>query len=438
MMSQNAELAMANAFVPGRAQLDDQTEAMIARRGQLLGPAYRLMYEHPLHFVKGEGSWLIDANGRRYLDFYNNVTSLGHCHPAVVEAISRQVGTLATNTRYLQDTILELAERLLATMPKGLQAGRGQMMLTCTGSEANDLAYRIAKVVTGGTGVVVTATAYHGITDAVAAFSPSLGSGVVVPDWVAQVPAPGEVGASTPEEFAQAVERAIQELAGCGHRPAMLIVDTMFTSDGILPLTPGFLAPAVAVLRRAGGIFVADEVQPGFARTGAHFWGFQRHGLLPEIVTMGKPMGNGHPVAGLVAQQDVLREFGLKSRYFNTFGGNTVSCAAALSVLKVIEEKKLQQNAGLMGERFRAGLLEIAQSGEIITEVRNAGLMFGVQLCDKSTTTAIVNGLRNKGLLVSACGQRHDTLKIRPPLTVTTGEIDGAIMTIRDVLAGLS
>lgn len=430
--------AMANAFTPGKIELSPETERLIERRARLLGPAYRLMYDEPLHFVKGEGVWLIDAAGRRYLDAYNNVTSLGHCHPAVVQAITQQVATLATNTRYLQEGILALAERLLASMPPEL----GHVMLTCSGSEANDLAGRIAKAVTGGTGIIVTETAYHGITDAVAQFSPSLGPSVELGVHVTRVPAPGASGAEGAAGFGAAVEGAITRLRRHGIRPAMLIVDTLFTSDGVRTGPDGFLAPAVEAIRRAGGLFVADEVQAGFARSGDCFWGFQRHGVVPDIITMGKPMGNGQPVAGIAVRPDVVAEFGRNARYFNTFGGNSVSCAAALTVLRVIETEELQDNARAMGARLTAGLRDLAARYPLVEEPRGAGLMVGVEICrdkspDKSTTTRIVNGLRARGVLVSACGKDQNVLKIRPPLIIDEAGIDLINATLALVLEDL-
>ena len=428
-----ADTAMANAFVPGKVALDPAAQALVERRARLLGPAYRLMYDEPLHFVRGEGAWLIDPAGRRYLDAYNNVTSLGHCHPGVVEAIRAQVGVLATNTRYMHETILSLAERVLATMPAEL----GHVMLTCTGSEANDLAWRIARGFTGGIGIIVTGTAYHGITDAVAQFSPSLGASVDLGRHVATVPAPGDPGAEGPQGFAAAVERAIADLRRHGIRPAMLIVDTMFTSDGVRPDPAGFLAPAVEAVRRAGGLFVADEVQPGFARTGAHFWGFQRHGVVPDIVSMGKPMGNGQPIAGIAVRGEVVAEFGRTSRYFNTFGGNAVSCAAALAVLDAIEGEGLQANAAQMGARLVGRLEALAQRHATITAVRGAGLMIGVEIADGQATARIVNGMRDAGVLISSCGKDHNVLKIRPPLIVGATEIDLVADTLGKVLETL-
>jgi len=436
------DLNMVNAYVPGRADVEPATAAMIARREALLGPAYRLMYERPLHIVRGEGAWLIDPQGRRYLDAYNNVTSLGHCHPSVTEAISRQVQTLATNTRYLNDTILHLAERLLASVP-GTELAH--LMLTCTGSEANDLAYRIAKVRTGGTGVIVTQTAYHGITDAVSQFSPSLGVTVDLGAHVRLVPAPRlyhAEGSNLSEHFTRDVEAAIDDLRRHGIKPAALIVDSLFTSDGILPEPAGVLKGAVDAIKRAGGVFVADEVQSGFGRTGEHLWGFQRHGVVPDMVTMGKPMGNGQPIAGLLATADALAEFGQRSRYFSTFAGNTVSCAAALAVLDTIERDRLVQHAAEVGNILRDGIAALAARHEAIGDVRGAGLMIGVELVrdrssrapDRTLTSQVVNLMRDKGVLISACAMGHNVLKIRPPLVLSAEHAGVVIQALNEAL----
>ena len=437
-MKSTTDLNMVNAYIPGRADVGPVTAAMIERRDALLGPAYRLMYEHPLHIVRGEGVWLIDPQGRRYLDVYNNVASLGHCHPAVTEAICKQAQTLATNTRYLHDTILELAERLLATVP---ETDLAHLMLTCTGSEANDVAYRIAKVRTGGTGVIVTETAYHGFTDAVSQFSPSLGATVDLGAHVRLVPAPRlyhAEGADLGERFTRDVEAAIADLQRHGIKPAALIVDSLFTSDGILPGPAGFLKGAVDAIKRAGGIFIADEVQPGFGRTGEHMWGFQRHGLIPDIVTLGKPMGNGQPVAGLLATADVLAEFGKNSRYFNTFAGNTVSCAAALAVLDTIEKERLVQHAAKVGKILHDGIATLATRHEAIGDVRGAGMFVGVELVsdraartpDRELTSRVVNLMRDKGVLLSACAMGHNVLKIRPPLVLSAEQAAMVIETL--------
>lgn len=441
-MKSTTDLNMVNAYIPGRANLAPVTAAMIERRDALLGPAYRLMYEHPLHIVGGEGVWLIDPEGRRYLDVYNNVASLGHCHPAVTEAICRQVRTLATNTRYLHDTILELAERLIATVPETELA---HLMLTCTGSEANDLAYRIAQARTGGTGVIVTETAYHGFTDAVSKFSPSLGVTVDLGAHVRLVPAPRlyhAEGADLSQRFTRDVEAAIADLRRHGIKPAALIVDSLFTSDGILPEPAGLLKGAVEAIQQAGGLFIADEVQPGFGRTGEHMWGFQRHGVMPDIVTLGKPMGNGQPIAGLLATADVLAKFGKDSRYFNTFAGNTVSCAAALAVLDTIEKEGLLQHAAKVGKILRDGIAALADRHEAIGDVRGAGMFVGVELVsdratrtpDRELTTRVVNRMRDRGVLLSACAMGHNVLKIRPPLVLSAQEAQLVIETLDEAL----
>lgn len=413
--------AMVNAFVEGAVELDETTAGMIARRKRLLGPAYRLMYERPLHFVRGEGVWLFDPDGNAYLDAYNNVTSIGHCHPTVVEAIRDQVGRLATNTRYLHGAVLDYAERLLATMPDQI----GHLMFTCTGSDANDLAVRIAQSYTGGKGIIVTETAYHGITQAVSEFSPSLGPNVDLGVHVRCVPAPDSYrSADVAGEFTAAVEAAIQDLKRHGIKPALFICDGIFASDGVFDAPAGVIRGAVEAIRAAGGVYIADEVQCGFGRTGEAMWGFQRHGVIPDIVTMGKPMGNGYPVAGVAARPEVLADFGRKARYFNTFGGNAVAVAAAAAVLDVIEDEGLLANATDVGAYLKDGFRQLATRYPVIGDVRGAGLFLGVEIVsdpvaktpDAAIATRIINGLRDEHVLISGCAKAANVLKIRPPL----------------------
>lgn len=420
--------AMPNAYRAGKGNLPPEDEALVARRQRLLGPAYRLFYETPVHLVRGEGVWLYDKAGRAYLDTYNNVASVGHCHPHVVAATARQAAVFASHTRYLHDGILEYAERLLGYFPPEL----GQVMFTCTGSEANDLAFRIARAQTGGTGFIVTENAYHGVTHAIAGMSPSLGPGVDLGEHVRLVPAPdplrmGDVAA----EFAAGVQAAIDDLRRHGIKPAALIVDTVFSSDGVFVDPPGFLAPAVEAIRAAGGLFIADEVQPGFGRTGGSMWSFQRHGLLPDMVSLGKPMGNGYPVAGLVMKPEVIAAFGSKARYFNTFGGNAVAAATALAVLEVIENEGLMDNAAKVGAAFRDGLLALAKDHAALGPIRAAGLFLGAEIVrdgdpmapDASRTAQVVNRLREAGVLISATGPRANVLKIRPPLVFSAENV---------------
>ncbi len=367
---------------------------------------------------------MYDAEGRRYLDAYNNVPVVGHCHPYVVDALARQARVLNTHTRYLAEEPLALAERLLATLPREI----GNVVYACTGSEVNDLAVRISKVVTGGTGFVITDFAYHGTTDVIAGMSPEDGT-ALGPGVYAVAPPLGPDGAA---KFGQRVRQCIEVMRAAGIRPAALLVDTIFSSDGVAADPAGFLAPAVAEIRAAGGLFIADEVQPGFGRTGEHMWGFQRHGVTPDLVTMGKPMGNGHPIAALAARPDLLETFARDRKYFNTFGGNSVSCAVALAVLDVIENERLIANAHTNGEHLRQGLVRLAQQLPWIREIRGAGLFWGVELAEnpqsglagRQEAARVVNDLRRRGVLVGATGRGGNVLKIRPPLTIGRTEVD--------------
>lgn len=430
---------MINAYDGKSAQLSDEERALIARRERLLGPAYRLFYRNPVHFVRGEGVWLYDPEGNAYLDAYNNVVSVGHCHPHVVEAIARQAATLNTHTRYLNEGVIAYAERLLAKLPPALS----HILFTCTGSEANDLALRVAKSYTGGTGFIVTDLAYHGNTDTVASLSPSLGKFVNLGEHVRTVAAPDTLrirGAELAARFADGVRAAIADMQRHGIKPAVLLVDTIFSSDGVFADPPGFLKEAVDVARASGMLFIADEVQPGFGRTGDRMWGFERHGVMPDMVTVGKPMGNGHPIAALVVRPDIIAAFGANSRYFNTFGGNPVSCAAGMAVLDVIERENIQANASGVGAFFRDALNTLAESHPVIADVRGAGLFLGVEIDagddarSAALTADIVNGMRDRRVLLSATGPRANVLKIRPPLVFSRDNVRLFVDTLGETL----
>ncbi|WP_043445880.1 aspartate aminotransferase family protein [Halotalea alkalilenta] len=422
--------------------LDADDRALLERRRKVLGGAYRLFYDQPLHPQRGEGVWLYDRHDRAYLDAYNNVACLGHCHPQVVAAISRQAARLNTHTRYLDETILDCAERLLATLPPPL----AQVIFTCTGSEANDLAYRIACQYTGARGLIVTRMAYHGVTQALAQASPSLGAQVPLGRHVRTVELPGagdRDGLSPAQRFAAQVQRAVDELAAAGIRPAALLLDSVFASDGIFTDPAGFIAPAVEVIHRAGGLFIADEVQAGLARLGEPFWGFVRHRVSPDIVTLGKPFGNGHPVAAVVARRECMEAFGQASRYFNTFGGNPVSCAAALAVLDVIEREGIPGRVEEVGEYLRRGLGQLAALHPEIGQVRGAGLFIAVAFASNSVRSAaaiaraVVEGMRERGVLLSLTGAGGDVLKIRPPLVFERQHADILIERLDQTLTAL-
>ena len=260
-------------------------------------------------------------------------------------------------------------------------------------------------------------------------------TGVATAPEVFTVEAP--VGIRGPNEFAERVRECIARMRGAGVQPAALLVDTIFGSDGVASHPAGFLAAAAAEIHAAGGLFIADEVQPGFGRTGEGMWGFQRHGVVPDLVTMGKPMGNGHPIAALVARPEVMNEFAREHRYFNTFGGNTVACEVALAVLDVLEQEKLIENARETGGYVQQGLLSLAKRYPVIREVRGAGLFQGVQMASKEVTTRVVNDLRRAGVLIGAAGRNGDALKIRPPLPFRRGDADVLLGTLDGVLQHL-
>lgn len=408
------------------------------RRKRLLGPNVPTFYDEPVHLVRGQGVWLWDADGRKYLDCYNNVPHVGHCHPTVVEAIARQAATLNTHTRYLHTGILDYLERLLASFDIPMQ----NAILTCTGSEANDIALRMAQTVTGARGIIATDHTYHGNTMAVSQLSrtspPTGGSG----DHIRHVPTPDSYRGADGAEFAAHIASAIAELQASGQGFSALMLDPFFANEGFPDLPKGWLDPALKVVREAGGLFIADEVQPGFGRTGDDFWGHQRIGVVPDIVTMGKPMGNGHPIACVATSGEIMQAFRANNRYFNTFGGNPVSCAAASATLDVLEAEGLQENARVVGEYLRTGLRKLAGKHEVIGDVRGAGLFLGAELvCDRTHKTPapefvgrVVNSLRQEGILLSSGGRNYTTLKIRPPMPFSQENADVLLATLDMVL----
>lgn len=410
-----------------------KTARLLERRKRLLGPAYSLFYEEPLHLVRGDGVWLYDADDRRYLDMYNNVPHVGHCHPAVTEAIARQSRLLNTHTRYLHEAVLDYAERLTATLPGGLDVA----MFSCTGTEANELALRIARAVTGGQGVVVTANSYHGNSQAISEITGEYHDADSLPPWVVTVPAPDIYrgpyrGSDAAERYADHVGEALEILRKRGVRPGALVLDTIVSSDGVVAVPPGYLRRAAEYVHAAGGLFVADEVQPGFGRTGTHFWGFEKDGVVPDLVTMGKPMGNGHPLAATVTTTEIVQAFARKARYFNTFGGNPVSAAAGLAVLDVLEEEGLQENARDVGEHLAAGLENLANRFGQIGDVRGTGLFLAVELVedrDERTPATefaaqLVEDLRHAGVLCHTIGPEENILKLRPPMVLSRENAD--------------
>ena len=445
VMTATRKILELNAFdMREAAGLDPDTANLVARRRRVFGPISMLFYARPLNLVRGEGVWLIGADGKRYLDAYNNVASVGHCHPRVVAAVSRQMATLNTHSRYLSEIVYTYAERLLATMPRELS----NIVLTCTGSESVDLALRIARAVTGGTGVIVTENAYHGNTLAVTEISPSSASADPRNPHVFLVPAPDTYRTESKDVgplFAANVNKAIAAMKREKIRFAGLVADCIFSSDGIYPGEPGFMTEAIASVRRAGGVFIADEVQPGFARTGEKMWGFERHDLVPDMVVMGKPMGNGYPIGGVGVKPALLESFGVTAGYFNTFGANPVSAAAGLAVLETLEAENLQENAFKIGAYLVTELDSVAQRFKRVGDVRGSGLYLGVELVrdrkskkpDRAAATSVVEMLRDRNVLAGIAGPYGNILKIRPPLCFEREHADLLVKALSDSLSTL-
>jgi 4-aminobutyrate aminotransferase-like enzyme/Ser/Thr protein kinase RdoA (MazF antagonist) len=420
---------------------------LLARRRRALGPALApLSYDEPLYLVRGQGSRMFDHAGRPYLDAYNNVPIVGHSHPHVASAIAEQSAILNTNTRYLHDSVVELAERLVATMPEGLDT----VMFVNSGSEANDVAWRLATAYTGGVGAIVTEHAYHGVTTATIALSPEGWAASERPPHVETIPAPdGYRGPwrdhRAAARYAGCALRAAASLERRGVRAAAFFVDSLFTSDGIFTPPPAYLRDVVGALRETGCLVVADEVQAGYGRTGSHLWSFAAAGITPDLVTLGKPMGNGHPVAALVCRRDIAERFAARTDLFSTFGGNPVACRAGLAVLEVLERERLRERAGEVGCSLRADLAALMERHDAIGDVRGAGLMLGVELVadrasrapDPALTSRVVNGMKDRGVLVGSTGPADNVLKIRPPLVLSPEEADVIATTLDATLREL-
>lgn len=405
---------------------DDQ----LARRAACLGPAYRLFYDEPFEPVRAEGVWLYDKQGNAFLDAYNNVPHAGHCHPEIVEAVARQSATLNIHTRYITDEVLSYSEQLTSTLPDSLTVS----MFTCTGSEANDLALRVARACTDATGVIVTAHAYHGNSGEVARVSPAYAAHEGVGEHVECV--------SIASGFADEVRRAIARLQERGLRPAALLLDPIFASDGIHTLSKAEVVAAAEAVHAAGGLLIADEVQAGFGRTGETFWGFEYYGLQPDLVTIGKPAGNGYPLGATLMRQDLAARFAEKTRYFNTFGGNPVASAAGQAVLTISQRDGLQTNAQTVGERLRSALADMFARHDMPVSIRGRGLFIGAQFADQGRDGAadahfVVNHLRRHGVLINPTGPDANVLKIRPPMPFSSHNADQLLTTLDAALTAL-
>lgn len=396
-------------------------DTSLALRRARLGPALSLTYDTPVQLDSGDGVWLVDTNGNRLLDAYNNVPQVGHGHPRVTAALAGQARRLTTNTRYLVDEVAQYADRLVNLLPGDLSV----VMFVNSGSEANDVAIQIARAVTGNDGVVITEHAYHGTTAATAALSPEEFVGRTLEPWVAPIGGAATLATSDAATRVDAeLDAAFARLVGAGHSPAMLLLDGVFASDGIFRVPPGYLRAAYARVRATGALCVADEVQAGFGRVGTAFWGFAQDGVVPDIVTLGKPMGNGHPMGAVVTTPEIAAEFAGRWHFFSTFAGSPVAAAVGSAVLDVIEDERLAEHAESVGAYLRAELEERLGERAI---VRGPGLFVGVEVEDATTAHAVVNGMRNRGVLVGQTGPRQNVIKIRPPLVFSERHADRVV-----------
>jgi 4-aminobutyrate aminotransferase-like enzyme/Ser/Thr protein kinase RdoA (MazF antagonist) len=395
------------------------TPALAHRRNEALGALLTpLTYARPVHAIRAEGVWIHEPNGR-LLDAYNNVPVVGHCHPRVTEAVVRQTRLGATNARYLAEPLVELAERLLATFPP--DAGLDTVLLVNSGSEANDLAWRLAAGVTGRDGALVTENAYHGVTTATTWLSPEDWPAAPPTARVARIPPPGS-GA----DLAAALEEIDGDLAAT-------FLDGSLVSDGIHVPETAELRLLVEWTHAAGGLYVADEVQAGHGRLGPELWSFSRHGIAPDVVTLGKPMGNGYPVAAVVTRRELAERFPYAGTTFSTFGGNPVAAGAALAVLDALEDERLPERAAGVGERLRTAIESLDKHD--VVEVRGAGLVAGVQLSSGGLASHLIDELREHGILVGLTGKHGDVLKIRPPLVFGDEHVE-LLVTALDRLLG--
>jgi 4-aminobutyrate aminotransferase-like enzyme/Ser/Thr protein kinase RdoA (MazF antagonist) len=423
-------------------------EEIRRERAEHTGKSLSISYQKPLKIVRGSMQYLYDEDGRAYLDAVNNVSHVGHCHPRVVKAGQEQMAVLNTNTRYLHDNLVRYAERLCATLPEPLSV----CFFVCSGSEANELALRLARTHTRQKDMIVVDAAYHGNTTSLVKISPYKfdgQGGTGAPAYVHKVPMPdiyrGEYKRNDPhagEKYARYVEETILEIQQNRGNVTGFICESLLGCGGQIVLPENYLKEAYRYVRNAGGVCIADEVQVGFGRVGTHFWGFETQGVVPDIVTMGKPIGNGHPLAAVVTTPEIAASFNNGMEYFNTFGGNPVSCAIGLAVLDVIAEERLQENALRVGTHLMDGVRGLMEKHTLIGDVRGLGLFVGIELVlDRETlkpapeqASYIANRMRERVILLSTDGPFHNVLKIKPPLVFTKENADFLVGVLDEIL----
>ena len=384
-----------------------------------------------------------DDSGKKYLDVYNNVPSVGHCHPDVVSALSTQAATLNTHTRYLHENIVELSEKITAKMPANLDV----CLFVCTGTEANDLATRMARTATGNEGVLVAEYTYHG--DSTLVHTLSTADCNVRPDWLGVFEPPCQYrqpfeGDDLLAGYLDSIRGAVDSINKHGYQPAAIMIDSIFDCQGMIASPPGYFRQAAEIVREAGGLVIMDEVQGGYCRTGK-WWGFSHDDVVPDIVTLGKPMGGGHPIAAVVTSYEIAEKFAGKSTYFNTFGGNPVSAAAGNAVIDVIDREHILENVAETGAYTLAGLEKLKEKHEIIGDVRGRGLFLGLELVkdrasktpDKESARKVVNMMKDEGVLVSTFGRHSNAIKMRPPLVFNRDNADQLISALDTCLTAL-
>jgi len=427
--------------------ITDDTGLLLERRRQLMGAGSPLFYKRPIHIERGRGPWLYDVQGNAYLDAYNNVPVVGHCHPHVIKAVSRQIAALNLNTRYIYKNILDYAERLTALLPGHLSA----CFFVNSGSEANDIAWQMSKFITGEKGALVMENAYHGITEATKALSPyELNSKLAPHVQILISPDPYRGPHQNKNDdltdlYAADTDRAIADMEKSGYKPAAFMIDSSFISNGIPDVPEGYLSKVVDKVRNVGGLIIADEVQAGFGRLGTDMWGFNVHGITPDVVTFGKPVGNGYPLGVVITSPEILNAYINGTELFSTFGGNPVACAAGMAVLDVIENEKLMANAFKTGHYLKNGICALMDRHPLIGDVRGRGLVVGVELVKNretkepatKETDRMLDLMKDNGVLVGNEGPYGNVIKIRPSLVFLEEHADILIKSLDRSLKSL-
>ena len=416
-------------------------------RNKYLSQSFSLSYNEPLHLVRGRGQYLYDSKGNEYLDAVNNIQHVGHSHPKVTEAANEQFKKLNTNTRYLDKTILDYARALTDKLPSNLN----KCYFTNSGSESNDLALRIARNHSNSKETIVLEGAYHGHVTSLIEISPYKHDGPGgkgPPEYVHVVPMPDPFrgiyrGQSSGLKYAAEVKTILDEIRSDNKRVSAFIFEPILGCGGQIIPPNGFLSSSFKMVRDNNGVCIADEVQVGFGRMGESFWGFETHDIIPDIVTLGKSIGNGHPLSVVVTSEELSDEFNNGMEYFNSFGGNPVSCAIGHAVLNVIEEEELQKNAFTVGSKLKSLLNELKSVHDIIGDVRGKGLFLGIEIIrdletlepDKQVTHKIVNEMRNRKILLSSDGPDHNVIKVKPPMVFNSSNALFLVETLDRVLS---